>query len=51
MDMPAVAALARELMDAHGLNEWGLRFDRARRRAGRGAPYRTLRRVIALSWE
>lgn len=34
MDMPAVAALARELMDAHGLNEWGLRFDRARRRAG-----------------
>ena len=27
-------AMARELMDHHGLREWSLRFDRARRRAG-----------------
>ena len=27
-------AMARELMDHHGLGEWSLRFDRARRRAG-----------------
>ena len=27
-------AMARELMDRHGLREWSLRFDRARRRAG-----------------
>lgn len=26
--------LARTLMDAHGLGDWGFRFDRARRRAG-----------------
>ena len=27
-------AMARELMDHHGLGNWSLRFDRARRRAG-----------------
>ena len=27
-------AMARELMEHHGLRNWSLRFDRARRRAG-----------------
>lgn len=38
MDRSAVAALARALMDAHGLGEWTFRFDRATRRAGSTRP-------------
>ncbi|QKD79020.1 SprT-like domain-containing protein [Actinomyces marmotae] len=34
MDPHDALALARELMDAHGLGDWGLALDRARRRAG-----------------
>ncbi|MDO4889001.1 MAG: SprT-like domain-containing protein [Actinomycetaceae bacterium] len=34
MELPAIAELARLLMDRHGLDGWSLRFDRARRRAG-----------------
>lgn len=38
--------MARVLMDAHGLGDWGFRFDRARRRAG-SCVHRT--RTITLS--
>lgn len=34
MDTHSTAALARELMDRHGLGDWALRFDTAKRRAG-----------------
>lgn len=34
MDIPAVLALARSLMEQHGVGDWGLSLDRARRRAG-----------------
>lgn|GEM_PF-142828 len=34
MDLPDVLALARSLMDEHGLGDWDLAWDRARRRAG-----------------
>lgn len=34
MDLQIVQQLARGLMDRHGLEQWGLVFDRARRRAG-----------------
>ena len=34
MDIPAVLALARSLMEQHGVGDWGLALDRARRRAG-----------------
>ncbi|MCF2707044.1 SprT-like domain-containing protein [Arcanobacterium haemolyticum] len=34
MDIDQVCFLARDLMDRHGLTEWNLAFDRAKRRAG-----------------
>ncbi len=34
MDLQIVQQLARVLMDSHGLEQWDLVFDRARRRAG-----------------
>lgn len=34
MDLQRAAALAREIMDAHGLQAWAFGFDRGRRRAG-----------------
>ncbi|ARD42404.1 SprT-like domain-containing protein [Actinomyces gaoshouyii] len=34
MDPHDASALARDLMDAHGLHDWELALDRARRRAG-----------------
>ncbi|MCL3777474.1 MULTISPECIES: SprT-like domain-containing protein [unclassified Actinomyces] len=34
MEIPAVLALARALMQEHGVGDWGLELDRARRRAG-----------------
>ena len=34
MDPEAARALARDLMDRHGLHDWSFRFDRARRRLG-----------------
>ncbi|BDA64557.1 SprT-like domain-containing protein [Actinomyces capricornis] len=34
MHLPDVMALARELMEEHGVGHWGLELDRARRRAG-----------------
>lgn len=34
MDEGRAAALARRLMDEHGLQRWGFAFDRAKRRAG-----------------
>lgn len=34
MEMQAARTLARELMDRHGLGDWTLRFDTAKRRAG-----------------
>lgn len=34
MDIPAVLALARALMEEHGVGDWDLSLDRARRRAG-----------------
>ena len=34
MDLLHVHKLARGLMDTHGLEQWGLVFDRARKRAG-----------------
>lgn len=34
MDLPDVLALARSLMDEHGVGDWDLAWDRARRRAG-----------------
>ena len=34
VDPDAARALARELMDRHGLDAWSFRFDRARRRLG-----------------
>ncbi len=46
MDLHAAQRLARALMDEHGLAGWGLRFDRARRRAG---VCRHDRREISLS--
>ncbi len=46
MDRDEARRLARELMDAHGLGEWTLTFDRAKRRAGM---CRSDRREISLS--
>src|SRR5699024_8237297 len=46
MQMQETRAMARELMDRHGLQEWSLRFDTAKRRAGL---CRYDRRVISLS--
>lgn len=46
MEARAALALARELMDAHGLSAWSVRFDRARRRAG---TCRFTERAITLS--
>ncbi len=34
MEIPSVLALARALMVEHGVDDWGLELDRARRRAG-----------------
>ena len=34
MEIPDVLALARSLMEQHGVGDWGLALDRARRRAG-----------------
>jgi predicted SprT family Zn-dependent metalloprotease len=34
VDTDAAHRLARDLMDRHGLSDWALRFDRARRRLG-----------------
>ena len=34
MEIPQVLALARALMDEHGVGDWELTLDRARRRAG-----------------
>jgi predicted SprT family Zn-dependent metalloprotease len=34
MDLTQAAALARQLMDQHGLADWQFRFDHARRRFG-----------------
>jgi len=44
--MEETRALARELMDRHGLQDWTLRFDTAKRRAGL---CRYDRRLISLS--
>jgi predicted SprT family Zn-dependent metalloprotease len=46
MDVDDAAALARRLMDEHGLSAWQFRFDRARRRFG--CCWRT-RKLITLS--
>src|SRR5699024_2059684 len=46
MQMEETRALARELMDRHGLQDWTLRFDTAKRRAGL---CRYDRRLISLS--
>ena len=46
MELMQARELAREAMDAHGLSDWGLRFDRAVRRAG---ACRYGDRVISLS--
>lgn len=46
MDLQIVQQLARDLMDSHGLGQWNLTFDRARRRAGMT---RYNDRVISLS--
>ena len=46
MDLQIVQQLARGLMDSHGLEQWDLVFDRARRRAGMT---RYNHRVISLS--
>lgn len=46
MDTAEARALARELMDEHGLGEWGFVFDHAKRRAG---ACRYQRRQISLS--
>ncbi|MGO1590719.1 MAG: SprT-like domain-containing protein [Ancrocorticia sp.] len=34
MELYSAHRLARELMDSHGLHEWNITFDHARRRAG-----------------
>ena len=34
MDLTDAAALGRRLLDQHGLDDWTLVFDRAKRRAG-----------------
>lgn len=38
MHLSAATNLARELMDAHGLAEWNLKLDSAKRRAGATVP-------------
>ena len=34
MELQAAYTMAREMLDSHGLHEWDLAYDRARRRAG-----------------
>lgn len=46
MDTHTTGAMARELMDRHGLQDWHLRFDTAKRRAGM---CRYDKRLISLS--
>ena len=46
MDTTAALALARELLDRHGLHAWGVHLDHARRRAG---SCRYTQRAITLS--